>query len=66
VDRLFDKGLIAFSDNGKLLTKPDLDATALVSVGVKLGATLRTMDKRHRLYLRAHRTAHGFETDKSE
>jgi len=66
VDRLFDKGLIAFSDNGKLLTKPDLDATALVSVGVKLGATLRTMDKRHRPYLRAHRTAHGFETDKSE
>lgn len=59
VDRLFDKGLIAFTDEGLLLVNPELDEGALASVGLSAASRLRGVHERHHAYLRAHRIKHG-------
>lgn len=61
VDRLFDQGLIAFSDQGQLLIGPDMDEAALASVGLSADSDLRFVHERHGPYLRAHRVEHRFE-----
>lgn len=61
IDRLFDRGLIAFSDSGKLLIGPGITQHDLHILGVKEGAHLGNgFDPRHKPYLQAHRRLHGF------
>lgn len=65
VDRLFDQGLIAFTDDGRLLAAANLDESALASVGLSPKSRISVIHERHRPYLRAHRIKHGFENDQS-
>lgn len=60
IDKLFDLGLISFADDGRLLHRPTLSASDLSLLGVPNGARLRFVHSRHRPYLAAHRTRHGF------
>lgn len=62
IDKLFDKGLIAFADDGRLLQKSGLSEADLAHLGLQPGARLRTdcLRPRHLPYLRAHRAHHGF------
>ena len=62
IDRLFDKGLISFGDDGRLLCKPGLSDDDLICLGVSPDARLRAdrLHARHSPYLAAHREQHGF------
>lgn len=60
VDRLFDGGLIAFSDDGRLLRKPEVSDGDPRSIGVMPDARLRAMPEGVRSYLARHRERHGF------
>jgi hypothetical protein len=55
VDRLFDRGLISFTDDGQLLKKPHLSDADLKNLGISPGASLSKVDARHRPYLAEHR-----------
>lgn len=60
LDRLFDQGLISFSDDGQMLRKPDLSDAELQVLGLDAHARLRAVHPRHLPYLAAHRAAFGF------
>lgn len=60
IDRLFDAGLISFSDDGRLLHKTVL-GSELVAIGLADESRLRFVSGRHRPFLAAHRKQHGFE-----
>lgn len=62
IDKLFDKGLIAFDDDGRLLKAPGLAEADLAHLGLKPDSRLRAdcLQLRHRPYLLAHRARHGF------
>ncbi|SIR83024.1 HNH endonuclease [Sphaerotilus natans] len=60
IDRLFDRGLISFADDGALLRQPGLSASELALLGLQPDARLRAVHERHKTYLRAHRARHGF------
>jgi hypothetical protein len=62
IDRLFDKGLISFGDDGRLLCKPGLSEVDLANLGLRSDARLRAdhLHARHRPYLAAHRVKHDF------
>ncbi len=62
LDRLFDRGLISFGDDGSLLRQPELLPNELETLGVKHDTHLRFVHARHRPYLAAHRQKHGFKT----
>ncbi|QNK71396.1 HNH endonuclease [Variovorax sp. PAMC26660] len=59
VDRLFDAGLIAFRDDGRLLVSDALDDGALACVGLARDARV-LLKPRHLPYIRQHRETHGF------
>lgn len=59
VDRLFDAGLIAFRDDGRLLVSDALDYGALACVGLARDARV-LLKPRHLPYIRQHREIHGF------
>ena len=61
IDRLFDQGLIAFADDGRLLRKPMLSQADLRHLGLGADARLRRVHARHVPYLTAHRAKHGFD-----
>lgn len=62
IDKLFDKGLIAFDDAGRLLRKDGLADTDLAHLGLMPGARLRAdcLHAKHLPYLAAHRDRNGF------
>jgi hypothetical protein len=62
VDRLFDQGLIAFDEQGRMLCSTALGCSDLASLGLKPAARLRQIHDRHKPYLQAHRIRHGFES----
>jgi hypothetical protein len=61
MDRLFDAGLISFADDGRLLIGTGLNDSQLRSMGCPESMRLRTIDERHRPYLKDHRLRHGYE-----
>lgn len=61
LDRLFDVGLIAFSDSGELLLGSSLTDEDLGWCGISLPARLRFVPARCKPYLREHRKRFGFE-----
>jgi predicted restriction endonuclease len=54
VDKLFDRHLISFDENGKLLTSPALDNEILAAWGIKSNAEFHFTSKQHE-YLCVHR-----------
>lgn len=61
VDRLFDRGLISFSDAGNILMKPSLSTEDLSPLGLSAHSRLTTVHERNRPYLAEHRRAFGFD-----
>lgn len=61
VDRLFDAGLISFSDEGALLKAATLHDDDLELLGIKPAACLRFVAPQHLPYLLGHRRQFGFE-----
>ncbi|HJP67488.1 MAG TPA: HNH endonuclease [Sphingomicrobium sp.] len=59
VDALFDRGLISFEDDGKVLISSALTATNLNRLGIDRTATISGLEPRHAPYLAYHR-AHCF------
>lgn len=57
IDKLFDRGLIGFADDGRLLRQPGLLDADLACLGLQPGARLRAegLHDPHRPYLAAHR-----------
>lgn len=60
VDRLFDRGLVSFGDDGKLLRKPSVTDVQLTLLGLSSCIKLQQVTPNHRPYLAAHRALHGF------
>lgn len=60
VDKLFDKGLISFADDGRLLTSSKVTDADLGLAGLSPSARLQTLPARCVPYLKAHRAQHGF------
>ncbi|WP_018436861.1 HNH endonuclease [Paraburkholderia atlantica] len=60
IDRLFDAGLIAFADDGRLLHKT-VPGAELLAIGLAGDSRLRFVHERHRPFLAEHRLQHGFE-----
>lgn len=56
VDRLFDKGLIGFADDGHILVSDVLSDADLKCIGLTRSSRLLRIDGRHIPYLTAHRT----------
>ena len=61
IDRLFDRGLISFNAQGRLLRKREIQETELERLGISSGSSLSQLDARHVPYLAAHRSTHGFD-----
>jgi predicted restriction endonuclease len=61
VDRLFDRGLISFSDTGRLLVRGGLDMDELRVAGLTTSSCLRHVPERCLPYWAAHRRRFAFE-----
>jgi|GEM_PF-3467380 len=55
LDALFDAGLISFDDSGRIVRSPELSADDQRLLGVNDELALRSVDDRHKEYLRFHR-----------
>jgi putative restriction endonuclease len=55
LDALFDRFLISFDDDGKLLMSPILQGEVRKGLGLHPGLTLRWLSDSHRMYLAGHR-----------
>lgn len=60
IDRLFDRGLISFSDQGEMLMADGLDLSELAVLGISARSRLSRVDAAHTFYLAEHRRVHGF------
>jgi len=56
LDALFDRFLISFDEEGRLIASPVLSASCLQQLGILPGATLRWLTPEHQQYLDFHRT----------
>jgi len=54
-DSAFDKGLITFTDEGKILLSKELPAEEAIKIGINPLATLRSVSPKHLPYLEYHR-----------
>lgn len=59
LDRLFDAGLIAFSNDGSMLISHQLTEHDRKTLGLFEGMRLRKVDPRMVPYLQSHRKLHG-------
>lgn len=59
-DRLFDAGMISFSDDGMMLKKSTLSWEQLSQLGLPASRRLRLVHEGNRRFLKSHREAHGF------
>ena len=59
LDRLFDRGLISFTDDGELIYDKAIEQH-LVQLGIDSATRLRYVDDRHKLYLKNHRALYEF------
>lgn len=60
IDRLFDRGLISFDDQGRMLVSGSVSDEDLSRIGLDRTARLAGMTGRHRPYLRHHRQTNGY------
>jgi predicted restriction endonuclease len=59
-DAAFDRGLVSFADDGRVLANPRLRATSRDVLGVDQVSGLPGLKDLHRKNLAVHRTRHGF------
>jgi predicted restriction endonuclease len=59
-DAAFDKGLISFADDGRVLASPALSAAARAALGVDQASPLPRLGDQQRANLALHRARHGF------
>lgn len=59
-DRLFDAGMISFSDDGVMLKESTLSWEQLSQLGLPASRRLRLVHEGNRRFLKLHREAHGF------
>ncbi|GEM_PF-548761 len=59
-DKLFDKGLISFSDNGEILISPSLPIKTLNALGISEHTVINGLTGEHAYYLGRHREIYGF------
>ncbi|MFK3862183.1 HNH endonuclease [Pseudoalteromonas rhizosphaerae] len=59
-DKLFDKGLISFDDNGQILIKEFLCADTLIKLGINNKMKINGLEKEHFKYLSRHRELFHF------
>lgn len=59
-DKLFDRGLISFSDHGELLISDDLEPTNLTKLGIAADSRISGLKKENLPYLKLHRELYGF------
>jgi len=60
-DKLFDKGLISFSNDGTLLVSPDLSTNTLIALGISEKTKIKGLTAKHHFYLEKHRNTFGYE-----
>lgn len=60
VDRLFDRGLISFSDQGEMIVAKGTPLPELAILGIPETARLSHFEPAHAAYLAEHRRKHGF------
>ncbi|TMX39731.1 HNH endonuclease [Vibrio rotiferianus] len=60
VDKLFDKGLISFTDNGEILISPSLPLETLQALGINKNTVITGLTEEHAYYLGRHREIYGF------
>lgn len=56
LDALFDRFLISFATDGRILFSKTLDIRPLTSIGITPSLHVRRLDERHHVYLQWHRT----------
>jgi hypothetical protein len=56
IDKLFDKGLISFSDDGVILISSELDDENLKTLGIKKDMRVNKIENEHLKYFDYHRT----------
>lgn len=61
IDKLFDRGLISFADNGEMLVSDKATKSVLDSWKVAESARLSSLHAAQRNYLAHHRRHHGFD-----
>ncbi|MFA0233574.1 HNH endonuclease [Vibrio sp. 10N.222.55.C7] len=59
-DKLFDKGLISFSDSGQLLISPSLSISTLNALGISEQTKIEGLTEEHSYYLSRHRYIYGY------
>lgn len=59
-DKLFDKGLISFSDSGQLLISPSLSVSTLNALGISEQTKIEGLTEEHSYYLSRHRYIYGY------
>ena len=55
LDALFDRFLVSFDDQGKLMVSPRLSAVEMQKLGLTQGMKLRWVERQHLPYLHWHR-----------
>ncbi|WP_417699002.1 HNH endonuclease [Pseudoalteromonas lipolytica] len=60
VDKLFDKGLISFANDGLLLISPHLSVATLNALGIREDTQISGLTQKHISYLEKHRNIYGF------
>ncbi|CAH1540055.1 hypothetical protein VHARVF571_480040 [Vibrio harveyi] len=59
-DKLFDKGLISFSDRGEILISPTLPIESLNALDISEHSVINSLTEEHAYYLSRHREIFGF------
>lgn len=59
-DAAFDKGLVSFSDDGSVLTSPQLSSEAITALGIQRTLRLSGLTPEHKSNLANHRKRFGF------
>lgn len=60
IAKLFEAGMISFSDEGRLIVSPTVDIDVLSPLGLFTHARLTFIAPEHKQYLAVHRHTHGF------
>lgn len=60
IDKLFDQGLISFTNEGRIIKNFNLDIKVLLKLGLSENIKLTRIYKENIFYLEQHRIAHGF------
>lgn len=64
-DAAFDRGLISFADDGKVLVSPRLSKATQVTLGVSAARILNRLRDQHRANLAIHRARYAFKSTDS-